>query len=200
MLKAYYHVKHDNNHYIVSYQDENGDSGMLLLKNGEIIDRTKGLLGEFELKGQNIIAKLKNTMTKSTVSLSVDNQEVKMESISKKNLKNKLNNDRIYNYINPSPDEIETNRVKMVDIKLPLILLSIGFFMPLLLKDQTSLIQKIGLLPTAIGAWMVYQYVRPKFKWLGTINTRQESKQRLGFVALTVIITGVFWEIILKYM
>jgi len=173
---------------------------MLLLKNGEIIDSTKGLLGEFELQGENVFAKLKNTMTKSTVYLSVNDKEVKMESITKKNLKNKLNNDRIYNFINPSPDEIEANRVKMEDIKLPLILLAVGFFMPLVLKDQTSLIQKIGLLPTAIGAWMVYQYIQPKFNWLRTNSTRQESKQRLGFVAFAVIVTGVFWEILFKYI
>ena len=88
----------------------------------------------------------------------------------------------------------------MQDIKLPLIFLFIGFFMQLILKEQSNLIQKIGLLPTAIGAWMVYQYIRPKFKWLGTINSKQESKQRLGFVAFAVIITGLFWEIFLKYI
>jgi len=189
MFDNYYYAKQDNDFII--YEAKSIDNGvqMSLFKNEKLIDSKIGLLGEFQLSGENINLKIKNSALKSIHELKYNDSKIELQKVKLKILRKELTESNIHNEINPTRAQIEAGKFDIKKLYIPIILMVIGFIIQYFVRDMTRTYQLIPLVPEAIAGWMLYDVVSERVEWLKNLR-----KARVGFMALVVVCLGLLGE------
>jgi len=161
---------------------------MSLFLNERLLDSKTGLLGEFELEGENITLKIKNSALKSIHQLDYNGLEVELQKVKLKDLRKELSEASIYNDVNPTRAQIEAGKFNWTRLLAPLLLMAIGFAIQYFVRDMTKSYQFIAIVPEAIAGWLLYDITIERVSWL---NIR---KGRLGFMAAVVVGLGILGE------
>ncbi len=195
MFDQYYYAN-QGSEYIV-YEVKNVDKGaqMSLYLNEKQIDTTNGLLGEFQLSGDNILLRIKNQALKSTHELTHNNSEIKLHKIKLKELRKILTVANIFNTINPTKEELIAAKFKPQSLLLPFLLLIIGFVVHYFTLDMSGFYQFLPAVPAGIAGWLIYDIVMERVTWLQGMR-----RGRLGFMALAIIFVIGIGEFLFRHV
>ncbi len=194
MFDKYHYAKQD--HEYIIYEAKNIDNGvqMSLYLNDKLIDSKTGLLGEFELEGENIKLKIKNSALKSSHVLSYNGSEIEMQTVKLKDLRKELSESNIYNVVNPTKAQIEAGKFNWNKLLIPILLMLIGFTIQYFVRDMSKSYQLIAVVPEAIAGWMLFDISSERVSWLKNMR-----KGRIGFMALVVVGLGLLGEFLFQY-
>jgi len=174
----------------IIYETKSLDKGiqMTLYKNEELLDSRVGLLGEFELAGDDVQLKIKNAALKSTHDLMYQGSSLELKKIKLKDLRRQLSENNIYNAVNPTKEELAAGKFDSKRLIIPVSLMIIGFIAQYLTRDMERTYTLMALIPGAIAGWLLYDITIDRFSWL------KMRKGRVGFMAAVVVILGLLAE------
>jgi len=156
MFNKYHYYKQGSDFFV--YEAKNLDNGvqMSLFKNEELIDSQTGMLGKFELVGENIKLKIKNSALKSTHEFFHNGASVKLQKIKLKDLRQELSQANVFNAINPTAEQIEAGKFDPKSLLIPVVLMVVGFIAQYFVKDMGRPNTLLPVIPEAIAGWMLY--------------------------------------------
>lgn len=185
-----YHYTKQGQDYII-YEAKNLDNAvqMSLYLNETLVDSKSGLLGEFELEGEDMKLKVKNSALKSKHEFTYKGSVVELQKVKLKELRKELSASNIYNAVNPTKEQIEASRFKWNTLMVPLMLMTVGFIIQYFVRDMEKTYQLIAIVPEAIAGWMLYDIAAAQVSWL-----QHMRKGRIGFMAAVVVLLGLLGE------
>lgn len=168
-VKPFYAEKNGNIYYYVvdASQGDGPTADMMFYINQNKVDQATGSTGEFILKGADAELIINNKLLKSTQTLKVDGVEVPMDKIKKKELRNKLAAKGYYNDFNPSKKDIESQKLKLQNFILPMILMSIASVVYFFVRDSAHFwMPIIGFAGLFIASLSFASVLGTRFKWM----------------------------------
>jgi len=195
MFNKYHYYKQGSDFFV--YEAKNLDNGvqMSLFKNEELIDSQTGMLGKFELVGENIKLKIKNSALKSTHEFFHNGASVELQKIKLKDLRQELSKANVFNAINPTAEQIEAGKFDPKSLLIPVVLMVVGFIAQYFVKDMGRPNTLLPVIPEAIAGWMLYDILAARSNFLKGIR-----KGRIGMIAFVVIVLGVLGEFLFKFI
>jgi len=180
-LNPFYYAQTKDN--IMYYHYNGTESCHKFYLNEELVGEYKKTLGNYSTKKDNIEFILESKLTKATCSFKVDGEELKVEKVTKKQMRELLTYRNIFNEINPTKEEIEQARFKLSDLLLPFILILIAIGIQYFTHDKSIFYKIIPVIPCFLAGIMLKNILVSHVKFLAPLR-----KLGLGFVILVIIL------------
>ncbi len=197
--KTVYYYKDGDDFYIYE-PNTDSDAGELLLemnlyKNEKLLYTETGLTGEFVLKGDNAVLKIKNTMTKSINELFIDGNKVDLIKIKEKKLREILTAANIFNPVNPTQEELDAAKFDFKRLLIPGFLLVVGIILQYSTRNLERPYEFIFVIPTGIAGWMIGNIIDERYPWLG-----KGEYGKLGYACAGIVLGGVLGEFLFQFI
>jgi hypothetical protein len=194
MFDNYYYTKVGSDYIIYAAKALDKNIEMLLYKNEVLLDSTTGMLGEFELKGEDALLRIKNSALKSNYEFEYEGQQLDLKKVKLKALRRELTENNIFNAINPTKEEIEAGKFDASALLVPIALMVLSLVIQYFVQGMGKTYEIVGMIPAAIGGWMLSGITAERMPSLNNIR-----KLKIGFAAAAVILVGVLGEFLFSY-
>jgi len=194
MFDNYYYTKVGSDYIIYAAKTLDKNIEMLLYKNEVLLDSTTGMLGEFELKGEDALLRIKNSALKSNYDFEYKGQQLDLQKVKLKALRRELTENNIFSDINPTKEEIEAGKFDPSALLVPIALMVLSLVIQYFVQGMGKSYEIAGMLPAAVAGWMLFGISAERMTSLKKIR-----KARIGFAAAAVILVGLLGEFLFKY-
>lgn len=194
MFDNYYYAKIGSDYFIYAAKALDKNIEMSLYKNDVLLDSTTGMLGGFELQGEDALLRIKNSALKSTYDFEYKGQETNLKKVKLKALRRELTEQNIFNAVNPTKEEVEAGKFDASALLTPVALMILSLVIQYFVQGMGKTYEIVGMLPAAIAGWMLFGISAERMPSLENIR-----KARIGFAAAAVILVGVMGEFLFKY-
>lgn len=197
--KSVYYAKQGNDFYI--YQpDTDSDHAdlsidMNLYKNEKLLDSISGMLGDFELKGDNVLLKINNKMTKSTNELYIDGSKVELIKIKEKELRKILSKANIYNGVNPTKAQLDAEKFDPKLLLIPGLLFVAGIITQYFVRNLEGKLEFLFIIPLGIAGYMFGHILEERYPWLAG-----GKYGKTGYAFVGIVVGGLLGEFLFRFI